>query len=427
MKKEVDVDELKEKGRAILANSRCQLLNRSPFIGSVAMSLDLIPIRDKRCSTACTDGRSIYFDLDFLSKLTPPERVFVVGHEVWHNVMLHFVRLENREERLFNVATDLEVNQLLKKDGFVAPKMALFPKAFDLPEDLNAEKYYELLLKKRDKAESQKSLDKHVYAGRCDGCGSSSDETSDGGSDGESSGTRKDKWGEVGFDEDFNPCPSKKSAEEIRAKVVDAAMKALKERGTLPEGIKAIIDDILNSEMPWNELLYSVISSSLASKSNWNKPSRRFAWSNTYLPSHSGESLKVAVGIDTSGSTACDLSMFLGELNGIVKSFGSYELHLIQCDAKVHSHEVYSDDNPLDLEHDKIEIKGCGGTTLHPIFKHIEENSLDVDTIVIFTDGCCEDFPANDDPGVDTLWVLSSKGYEKNFKFGRVAHFKHIS
>ena len=44
---------------------RHKIICNFPFTGAIAMRLDLVAVRDKRCRTACTDGRSLYFDCDF--------------------------------------------------------------------------------------------------------------------------------------------------------------------------------------------------------------------------------------------------------------------------------------------------------------------------------------------------------------------------
>ena len=91
------LNELKHNALDILAYCRQMILNKHPFSGAVAMSLDLKPIRDIRCSTAMTDGKNIFFDIDFLSRLTQEEREFVLGHEIWHVIMLHFLRGEGKD------------------------------------------------------------------------------------------------------------------------------------------------------------------------------------------------------------------------------------------------------------------------------------------------------------------------------------------
>ena len=146
--------ELKANASEILAFCRQQVLYRHPFCGAVAMGLELVPVRDRRCPTAMTDGKSIFFDISFLSGLSQAEREFVLGHEIWHVIMMHFLRSGDADRETFNIAADMEVNQLLEADGFEAPADVLFPNKshsrkceYDFPDGLSAEEYYALLMK----------------------------------------------------------------------------------------------------------------------------------------------------------------------------------------------------------------------------------------------------------------------------------------
>ena len=447
---------LKENARGILAECRRCLMDRQPFVGGVAMSLDIVPTRDKRVPTACTDGKSIYFDIDFLSNLSVDERLFVIAHEIWHNVMLHFVRCESRDHNIFNIATDLEVNQLLVKDGLCIPKECLWPDQFGFKHDLNAEQYYELLLNQQNKSKSG-SNGKSSSSASGSGSSQSNSNSSENGSnksDSESKLTSagkpkgqfdshkyegdddendvgencSDKWGEVGFDEDFKPETSedemRKNVAAVREAAVTAAQNYERQRGELPAHIKGIVQKLLKPEISWKEVLAQFITRASGEDRTWRTPNRRFVHSGLYLPSTEGMKMKIAVGIDTSGSVMADLPKFLGELNSLVKSFGSYELHLIQCDARIQDYKLYTEEDPLDLEHEKFNVRGMGGTKLKPIFNYIELNQLDVDAAVIFTDGYCERFNTYDAPSYPVLWMVSKGGSKENLTFGEVHVFE---
>ena len=438
---------LKENARGILAECRRCLMDRQPFVGGVAMSLDIVPTRDKRVPTACTDGKSIYFDIDFLSNLSVDERLFVIAHEIWHNVMLHFVRCESREHNLFNIATDLEVNQLLVKDGLCIPKECLWPDQFGFKHDLNAEQYYELLLNQQNKS---KSGSNGKSSSSASGSGNSQSNSNDSESKLTSAGKPKgqfdshkyegddaendvgencsDKWGEVGFDEDFKPETSedemRKNVAAVREAAVTAAQNYERQRGELPAHIKGIVQKLLKPEVSWKEILAQFITRASGEDRTWRLPNRRFIHNGLYLPSTEGMKMKIAVGIDTSGSVMQDLPKFLGELNSLVKSFGSYELHLIQCDARIQDYKLYTEEDPLDLEHEKFNVRGMGGTKLKPIFDYVELNQLDIDAAVIFTDGYCERFNTYDAPSYPVLWMVSKGGSKENLTFGEVHIFE---
>ena len=424
--------ELHAKANALLARLRRDMLNNRPFVGNLLMSLDVVPTRDIDNPTACTDGAAIYFDIAFLSSLSPEEAMFVFAHEVWHNVMRHSIRLEDRDARMFNIATDLEINQLLVKDGFAIPKMALMPHKYGFPKDLSAEQYYDLL--------KQECRFQNFGGG-----GAANEDEADGGgsSDGSLSGqfdvhvyegkslrqndniNGQDKFGAIGHDKEFRPNATESAVNNMR----DAAIMVIQQmermgRGDVPAHLTQLVNKLTEPEIRWQDVLCQHITRVMGDKPDWNYPNRRFAYNGLYLSSHHGEKIRIAVGIDTSGSTSGSMHKFLGELNSIVKSFGNYELQLIECDAKVGKVENYDDDNPLDLENSEIHVTGGGGTYLHPIFEKIAEDKKEIDTIVIFTDGEVEEFPFEDNPGIPVLWVITNDGQTDRFHFGETVMFK---
>lgn len=472
------LSELKDTARKILSYNRMQLLNKHPFIGNVAMNLDLIPIRDARCDSAMTDGNTIFFDIDFMSRLTNDEIQFVLGHEIWHVIMIHFLRQENREHGTFNIACDMEVNQILDADGFLAPADALFPNkkhsrtcSYNFDDGLSAEEYYDLLIKMREKEEERNNFGSQEKneSGSDDklngfngGNDRSENKTVEPNNDQKKSKKNKkntkkcegqfdkhfdksedqdkalknameegaeDKYGEKGADEDYNPktftneTESREATERIREMVIGAAQTYERSRGELPEYIKKHVNKLLESKLPWKELLSAFITSGFQSKTNWSVPNRRFAYRGTYLPSHDGDMMRIAIGIDTSGSCGEECGKFLSEISGITKSFDSYELHVIQCDTEIKNYTMYDENNPLDPE-SNIEFQGFGGTRLHPIFEYMDLNDIDVDAAVIFTDGCCEDFEEYENFNIPIMWIITGNHNCKNLKIGEKIYMK---
>lgn len=447
----MDINELKKTAGAILVKYRQNLINNHPFIGTIAMNLDLIPIRDARCSTAMTDGKSIYFDIDFLSKLSEKEGVFVLGHEVWHVVMMHFLRDKGFDPSIFNIACDMEVNQILENDGFIPPAEAIFPNKqhsrvcqYDFPDNMNAEKYYELLLKDLEKKQnkmnkegkpekSNSKRNKNNNGGNCSGqFDDHFDKNADYDKAGEDALKKKvsDKYGEKGLDEDFKPgkiksdSDAKEMAEEIRQSIVSAAQTYEKLRGELPGHIKQIVNTMLESKVSWKEALAKFITSGMDNKTTWNAPNRRFAYSGTYLPRHDGEMMRIAIGIDTSGSCQDECQKFLSEINAIAKTFGNYELHLIQCDTQVQDCQTFDEFNAIEDQIDKIEFKGFGGTKLKPIFDYIQLNNIEVSGVVIFTDGYCENFKNDGSIDIPVLWTIAGDNKAENLEIGEKIYIK---
>jgi predicted metal-dependent peptidase len=411
-----------------LSLARRDLLAFYPFIGSIALRMDLIPIRDFRVRTACTDGHDVYFDISFYKSLTRDERKFVLAHEVWHAVLLHLVRLQSRIPNIFNIATDMEVNHMLKTDGFTPPEHVLMP-----PKELEgkcAEEIYEYLIN-QDKSAKNKNqsnddnsgdgngingqFDKHIY----DNHESQSDDNSlDNAGSGDGAGSITDEYGEVGIDSDFRPCISKDFADKMREAIVSAAQQVEKNHGSMPSHIRELIKKLTTPEINWKERLAQFVTRSFqGSQRTWVPPNRRHVHRGLYLQRSQSTKLKAIVAIDTSGSTMNDRSKFLSELNGLVESFGDYELTIICCDCDVDSCEVYSRDNPLDIKNCGFMVEGGGGTSFFPPFEHIINNQIEADVMIYCTDGYGE-APKSNPIGIPVMWVITKGGTEDFVNWG---------
>lgn len=477
---EEKLKELKKSCSDLLTQDRQRLLIKHPFVGGILMGLDLIPIRDARCRTAATDASKIFIDIAFWSELSPENRTFVLAHEVWHCALMHFARRQGRDPEVFNWATDMEINTLLRNDGLNPPAEVLFP-----PSELeghSAEEIYEHLLKQMKKnqsgkkgqksqngkgsSQSQQSQPGNGGGDPFDGDGEDGQEDSDnngkgkpnGGKDGkEKNGGNKngklegqfdrheykdlsdmteeelkewleknqpkDKYGKVGFDKDFNPSISQDAQEKMRQSVIQAAQSHERQKGDLPAHMKALLDQLLQPEVKWQEVLAQFVTKCYGiGRKTWCPPNRRHIHNDTYIQSRRTEKIKLAVCVDTSGSCLGDLPKFFGELKGLVESFGEYEIHLIQCDAEVGSCEFYDEGNPLDIEKN-FEMTGGGGTSFSPCYDYIKENGIDCDAVIYLTDGYGDVYP-NNPLSVPTLWVITSDGSEEFCNWGQKIKFK---
>lgn len=129
-----------------IAALKRKMLVKYPFFGSVVASVGYKENKD--ISTADTDGETIYYNPEYLEKLSVEEQTFIFAHEVCHIAFNHILRSEGKDHELWNIATDGVINQFLKRDGL---KMA--PGVVDMAEAINydAEQLYEKLLQKKNK------------------------------------------------------------------------------------------------------------------------------------------------------------------------------------------------------------------------------------------------------------------------------------
>lgn len=414
---EKDLVCLKKQTYALMCQDRQRLLVRFPFTGGFLMRLDFVPVRDKRLRTAATDGDRIYFDISFCSKLDADERLFVMAHETWHCVLMHMLRCQTRNPSTFNIATDMEVNRMLKKEGLKSPDWVLMPK----PEwdELSAEEIYEHLRKRNQQppenvqrgnvrggnksgasGENKDSFDKHIYPNQADAEPNSA-------SSSEENPIITDQWGGVGFDKDFNPSISKRLADKIRERIVAVAQQIERTRGTIPAHLEYVVKAAMRPQIRWQEVLAQFVTSCYGGSRRWLPPSRRHIGSGIYLQSSCKERLNAVVAVDTSGSTTGDLPQFFSELNSLLNSFGDYELTVIQCDCEVQKVETFDGYNPFHAP--EWETYGHGGTDFRPPFDYVAGHSeVNPSCLIYITDGCG---PAPDHPpAYPVLWLLTSDG-----------------
>ena len=145
----------------LLYDTKRLMLLRYPRFGSEIASANIAYRSDLKYHTAATDGKNIYFDPEYLAKLSESDRLFLIAHELMHIKFAHAFRLEDkngqkRDPDVWNEATDAIINANLERDGFTIKEGYV-----NRPEALkySAEEFYQLLLdeKKAKKSEQQNS------------------------------------------------------------------------------------------------------------------------------------------------------------------------------------------------------------------------------------------------------------------------------
>lgn len=429
------VEITKDQARHLLDKARHAVVMKFPFIGEISLRMGLIPTNDSKNPTSTSDWSKIYIDLDFLSKLRKEELSYVIGHEVWHNVLLHPARKQTRDPKLFDLACDMEVNWLLEQNNkeqvFHIPYNAPMP-----PREVQGEScevIYDWLVKNcRMKLNGNQS---NRQSGQQDSSTSKEEEKKDWSSnssneqsnhDWECSANadvdhslkqqpKKSKYltgqfdthryidkseqeeddGQGNKDNDFRPQISKSFCEEMREATISQLQKCALGQGTMPIGIESFVKKLEKPEIPWQEHLSQFIMQIHTGKLEWTPPSRRHLYQDVHLQSHREKKIKIALAIDTSGSTYNILPNFFAEMESLMKSFDAYEITRIDCDASVEKVVVYDhDSSPFSKNDSKgIDWNGGGGTSFAPPFEYVKEKNLDIDALVYLTDGWSDDVP----------------------------------
>jgi predicted metal-dependent peptidase len=157
--------ELVERLTRTLKADIASLWRHSPFLGYLLLA-GTVTFDPKLGAPAATDGRrKLIIEPRFFSAFRDDAaRRFILAHEVLHIAFRHSHRLLGRDPRLWNVATDAVINEMLRDlypTGFSSAETALGDMGYDMvtastitsltgvPEDqvrkMSAEEIYELL------------------------------------------------------------------------------------------------------------------------------------------------------------------------------------------------------------------------------------------------------------------------------------------
>ena len=386
--------------------ARVGLLLRHPFFGNMATRL-IIKECDDWCPTAATDGRHLYYNTQFFSKMTTKEIEFVIAHEILHCVFDHMTRREDRDPQLHNIACDYIVNNTLM-DQNIGEK----PKDVQIFQDYkysgwSSEAVYDDIYKKGKKAMEKlgKLLDEHIDWEKEQGAGAGK------GKDKDKKGSKQPTYSKAEMD---------KIRDEIKESMIQSAQAAGKEN--LPEAVKRIIDQFTEPKMNWRELLQQQIDSVLKNDYSWARPSRKGWHSGVILPGTLNEqTIDLAIAIDTSGSIREEQTKdFLSEVQGIMDQYRDYKIKIWCFDTEVHNEQ---DITPHEGDLQSYEIQGGGGTDFDCNFEYMKENDIQPKKFIMFTDG----YPWEswgDDSYCDTLFLINDH-HDKNMEapFGTTVHY----
>lgn len=267
--------------------------------------------------------------------------------------------------------------------------------------------------------DGQSSFDKHIYGGDS---GMSDGKRPDEMTSAEAAARNKGQ-NEMVMDDDYRTEMPADVVERVRSCIIGVVQQVERTRGMMPSWMTGILEKLAKPQLPWQELLKQFVTMCYGGKRQWLPPSRRHVWQELYLPSMREERLKAVVALDTSGSTEDYLEVFFGELVSLLRTFGKFELTVIQCDATIQKVEQFSDNNPPKANH-SWEVNGLGGTSFIPVFDYVNEQPVKPDVLLYFTDGD-GDAPLRP-PSYPVMWILTDDG-EKPADWGRAIHFKQPS
>ena len=391
--------------------AKTQLILNQPFFSSLVLSYRYC-ISDLTGMTAATDGETVYIGPD-INNRSVDQTAFILCHEVMHNVLLHTARFKPCK-MCWNLATDHVVNTLIINALRSSPvRWAKVPDDIfvleGLDENLSADEVYYIIHQRH------KHSDKNGNGGKSGDNGQNGDnDYYDGDNIADAIEHNKGHRFDEHIEKKRDSNEVKKMEQYARA-MLSRAIEHAKSRGLMPGGLESIIEEILEPQMNWAELLRDYIMQ-IPDDYTFNPPDRRF--DEIFLPVLTGETLNnIAVALDTSGSMSDDeLKDFISEIIGLKQQFSSINFTFIQADARVQSVINITDETTCQ---DVIKTIGRGGTDYKPVFKWVKDNMPDCLCLIYLTDGEC---PFPEKPPWDIIWIINND--RVNPPYGKVVRYK---
>lgn len=377
-----------------LSQALSYLITSQPFIAVLLMELlEIIEVGEgHEVERAATDGKHIFINTPWATKLTTPELTFVIAHEVLHVIYDHLPRGKQYGDRAlgpdfkrfshtrWNKATDFVINGTLAEskigkmplEGLHNPNIGSKQNADDVYCDLPYEE---------DKPDA----------------------------------------GNAGFDTHMAPDPNNTPTKGDIQRAVSGAAAAAKAQGNLPGALARIAGEILEPVQDWKELMRDFMVTAMGHDTpTWSRLNRRklVVAPHVAFPGTQGlQAGNVAVVVDTSGSIGAEeLALFLGEVSGIMGQATPKECKLFWTDTKVAG--IDEIDEYTDMA--TLESKGGGGTDMEAAFPVIDEEFMgDVDCCIVLTD-MYTSFHIENKPHFPVMWCSTTE--DKEAPYGQTVY-----
>lgn len=389
----------------------------SPFYGMILSSLTKIP--SKKVDTLGV-GRSgnvfkLYYNPEFVSKLSTESLFEVLKHETLHIAFNHFTIFGNEsvtpeEQKLRNIAADMEVNSyintfILKQENIPAVTASMY----NWDNCLGAREYYSRLLNKLQE-EKEEEKEKGEEGGEREEEEENNEENNNNQQKDETGNSGKvlEQLKENGIDshDEWDQCSTEVEEEMLNQSIDDILLAAeeevAKSNDKIPLKILKKIEVLkerrkVKPVADWKRYCRRHLGNEFTTiiRKSKKRESKRFPGSPGNRKQHKSN---ILVAIDTSGSINMpDYIEFFNQINTL-KSKANFDV--IECDNEIRYKYKYNGEL-------RTNVVGGGGTSFSPVVDYFIVNRRSYDALVYFTDGCAE-IPHNTPK--NTLWVISSDG-----------------
>ena len=414
---------------ADLTNSRryiaalISLQSKAPVHYTVLCATDVI--WTDAIPTAATDGVYVYISPDFFRELeSDSQRAFLLAHEVSHIILRHPQRGKVYQERGFfrpsvpfdhgtyNRAADYVINSDCKAMGFEPIPQGCYSEEYGR-DDIVDSVYADLYQKQDDDADDDDDDINGDPAPDSDSDGDANGDPAPASDDESGAGDESDASDDAGKPSDLPDAeghdhhltPEYEGTEEEQADAaqedehdvrssVDDGIDQMSADGRDPARLPESVREGSHRHRPSNasdtdwraELADRFNRAGAGGQVTWSRiHRRRFATLGVISPTSIGQIGRVSLVIDISASVSRDmLNRFMTESASLIDTLQPRDgVVVVWTNHSFHSaDEVYSGAELLDLE-----VPCGGGTYMTAGVEYLEENGLESDLVIVFTDG----------------------------------------
>jgi predicted metal-dependent peptidase len=365
-----------------ISQAKAKLLVDYPYFGTLASKLELV--LNDNIEAFRGDGKKLEYSHEFLQNASISELEFVLANGAMHVSLAHESRKNGRSGWLWQMATDMAINDMLVENGLDMPYGAQYRKRFAgmYAEEIYAELKSDML-REEDNLEYEADDAEDVQ---------NKEKNKENNQNAENQTQLSQQEQQTQFQEEL-------LQEQLMAEEAISLLTRESKKGEAPLQIERFFTIENMGKIDWRDELKSAIDRYFKDDYTLLPPSKKLISQGIYLPSNVSQTFRIVVAIDSSGSIDDTLlSEFLSEVNFLMSMVARYQIELLVCDEKIQEHKTFTSGEALECS-----VKGASGTDFRPVFAFVEREFDDVKLLLYFTD--LEGIFPHKPPNYEVKWV----------------------
>lgn len=366
--------------------------------------------------TAYTDGKLIAYNYDFFFNLSYMQRVTLICHELLHILLGHHLRMDGKDEELWNAACDYVINLILVEMGFAHLDNWLLDYKY---KGMSAEDVYAILSKQsKDQQDKQKEQSQES--------GGSFKEPK--GANGQPMTDSEREAAKNAIEQEARQAKSMlnrkiKGIEQSKSLTEQSKKQLLKEHGTGFQNYVERLTDFGKTRIDWKTVIQYFLFDKEKRLENENTfDAFEMEAQDFNLLIHEKESPafgKVALVLDVSVSLSHIAKDVCSESFHCLGETQRNELTVYYVSDRIHKKQLITDA-------DQIKLVSGAGTCFNSFFNKelIENVDYDLNGIIFVTDGYVN-YSSWVNPEIPVLWILTQANpkFEESVPFGECVRF----